>query len=154
MTVKVADVSHHYGLRPVLSHISLDITDSQSGRCHGTERCGKKHPAEYYRRHSRARQGFPSRSTASAAGLRDPETELKIRKQMAYLPDHPWLPEFMTAREWLLAVGGLYDIDSERLMDHISRLLQLFQLSDKGESPIRTCSNGQKKKVAIFVELW
>ncbi len=34
-------------------------------------------------------------------------------------------------------------------MDHISRLLELFQLSDKGESPIRACSNGQKKKVAI-----
>ena len=34
-------------------------------------------------------------------------------------------------------------------MDHISRLLDLFELADKGDSPIRTCSNGQKKKVAI-----
>jgi ABC-2 type transport system ATP-binding protein len=55
----------------------------------------------------------------------------------------------MTTREWLLAVGQLYDIEPERLMDHTNRLLDLFQLTDKGDAPIRTCSNGQKKKIAI-----
>lgn len=33
--------------------------------------------------------------------------ELQIRKQMAFLPDHPWSPEFLTTREWLLAVGQI-----------------------------------------------
>jgi ABC-type multidrug transport system ATPase subunit len=49
----------------------------------------------------------------------------------------------------LVAVGQLYDIDIDRLMDHVGRLLDLFQLTDKGDSPIRTCSNGQRKKIAI-----
>ena len=77
------------------------------------------------------------------------DAEVQIREQMAFLPDQPWLPEFRTGREWLMAVGQLYDLDAERLMDHISRLLELFQLTEKGEAPIRTCSNGQKKKIAI-----
>jgi ABC-type multidrug transport system ATPase subunit len=34
-------------------------------------------------------------------------------------------------------------------MDHISRVLDVFQLADKGDAPIRACSNGQKKKIAI-----
>jgi ABC-type multidrug transport system ATPase subunit len=94
----------------------------------------------------------PARGSVEIRGLRrrsSPETELQIRRQMAYLPDHPWLPEHMTTREWLMAVGQLYDLEPERLMDHISRLLDLFQLADKGDAPIRTCSNGQKKKIAI-----
>jgi len=145
--IKVVDVSHHYGLRPVLSHVNFDITDGQVVAVMGPNGVGKSTLLNII-----AGILAPAKGCVEMNGLRrraDAETELKIRKQMAYLPDHPWLPEFMTAREWLLAVGELYDVESERLMDHISRLLELFQLSDKGESPIRTCSNGQKKKVAI-----
>jgi ABC-type multidrug transport system ATPase subunit len=145
--IKVIDVSHHYGLRPVLSHISMDIAEGQVVAVMGPNGVGKSTLLNVI-----AGILAPAKGHVEINGLTrraDAETELKIRKQMAYLPDHPWLPEFMTAREWLLAVGQLYDIDSERLMDHISRLLELFQLFDKGEAPIRTCSNGQKKKVAI-----
>jgi ABC-type multidrug transport system ATPase subunit len=94
----------------------------------------------------------PAKGHVEINGLRRRATEqaeLAIRKQMAFLPDHPWLPESLTTREWLLAVGQLYDLDADRLMDHIVRLLELFQLEEKGDAPIRTCSNGQKKKIAI-----
>ena len=77
------------------------------------------------------------------------EEELKIRKQVrlstrpalaARQPDH---------REFLLSVGRLYDVEEERLMDHVDQLLQLFDLAEKGDSPIRTYSAGQKKKIAL-----
>jgi len=94
----------------------------------------------------------PAKGFVEINGLRrrsSESTELQIRKQVAFLSDHPWLPEFMTVREWLLANGQLYDVEQDQLMDHISRLLDLFQLVEKGDSPIRTCSNGQKKKITI-----
>ena len=72
-----------------------------------------------------------------------------IRKMTVYLPDQPWLPSQRTAREFLLAVGRLYDIEEDRLMTHADRLLDLFDLSDKGDSPIRTYSAGQLKKIAL-----
>lgn len=145
--IKVVDVSHHYGLRPVLSHINMEIAAGQVVSFMGPNGVGKSTLLNII-----AGILAPAKGRVEINGLvrrSEAETELKIRKQMAYLPDHPWLPEFMTAREWLLAVGQLYDIDSERLMDHITRLLELFQLTDKGEAPIRSCSNGQKKKVAL-----
>lgn len=145
--IKVVDVSHHYGLRPVLKNVNCEIADGLVVAIMGPNGVGKSTLLNII-----AGILAPAKGRVEINGLQrraDAGTELKIRKQMAYLPDHPWLPEFMTAREWLLAVGQLYDIDSERLMDHISRLLDLFQLAEKGESPIRTCSNGQKKKVAI-----
>lgn len=145
--IKVTDISHHYGLRPVLSHIDMEIPAGQVVAVMGPNGVGKTTLL-----HILAGVLAPAKGRIEINGLgrrADAETEIKIRKQMAFLPDHPWLPEFMTAREWLLAVGELYDIEAERLMDHISRLLNLFQLEEKGESPIRTCSNGQKKKVAI-----
>ena len=75
--------------------------------------------------------------------------EQELRRQAVYLPDRPWLPANRTGREYLLGVGRLYDIPDERLMDHADRLLNLFELTEKADSPIRGYSSGQQKKVAI-----
>lgn len=145
--INVADVSHHYGVRPVLSHINFRVPAGQLVAVMGPNGTGKSTLLGVV-------TGLiaPARGQVEIHGLRrrsSEEVELQIRKQMAFLPDHPWLPEFMTTREWLMAVGQLYDLESDRLMDHVNRLLDLFQLADKGDAPIRTCSNGQKKKIAI-----
>ena len=66
-----------------------------------------------------------------------------------YLPDQPWLPASRTGREFVLAVGRLYDVEEERLIEHTIQLLELFDLTDKADSPIQTYSAGQKKKVAL-----
>jgi ABC-type multidrug transport system ATPase subunit len=145
--IKLVDVSHHYGLNPVLSHINLHVPTGELVAVMGPNGVGKSTLLGII-----ADLMAPAKGHVEINGLRrrgTEETELQIRKQMMYLPDHPWLPEFMTGREWLLAVGQLYDVDADRLMDHIHRLLELFQLADKGDSPIRTYSNGQKKKIAI-----
>jgi ABC-type multidrug transport system ATPase subunit len=145
--IKVTDVSHHFGLRPVLCHINLDIPDGHLVALMGPNGVGKSTLLGII-------SGLitPAKGHVEINGLwrrGSEESELKIRRQTTLLTDHPWLPEFLTAREWLLAVGQLYDIDADHLMDHIVRLLDLFELADKGDAPIRTCSNGQKKKIAI-----
>jgi ABC-2 type transport system ATP-binding protein len=145
--IKVVGVSHHFGVRPVLTHIDLEVRAGELLVVMGPNGVGKSTllgiiagliaPVDGYVEIN----GLRRRSTE--------EIELQIRKQVAFLTDHPWLPEFMTGREWLLAVGQLYDVDADRLMDHTNRLLALFQLSGNGDAPIRTYSNGQKKKIAI-----
>ena len=77
------------------------------------------------------------------------DAERDIRREVVFLPDHPWLPRNRTGREFLLSVGRLYEIDENRLIDHVERLLNLFELDRLADSPIRTHSAGQQKKVAI-----
>jgi ABC-type multidrug transport system ATPase subunit len=145
--IKIVDVSHHYGVRPVLSHIDLEVRSGELITIMGPNGVGKSTLLGIV-----AGLIAPAKGHVEINGLRrreSEEVELGIRKRLAFLPDHPWLPEFLTGREWLLAMGQLYDVDTDILMDHISRVLELFQLTEKGEAPIRTYSNGQKKKLAI-----
>ena len=74
---------------------------------------------------------------------------MRIRQRVVYLPAEPWLPRFSTGREYLLAVGGLYRIDTDRLFGHIDRLLQLFDLTPLADANIGSYSTGQHKKIML-----
>ncbi len=145
--IELHDVTQHYGVRPVLRGITLRIERGEVVVILGPNGMGKSTLLGVM-----AGVLCPQRGSVVIDGLRrrgSEEEELEIRKMTVYLPDQPWLPAQRTAREFLMAVGRLYDIEEERLMAHVDRLLDLFDLSEKGDSPIRTFSAGQLKKIAL-----
>ncbi|MBI1367160.1 MAG: ATP-binding cassette domain-containing protein [Planctomycetes bacterium] len=145
--IKLEHITQHYGVRPVLRDLSLTVERGELVALMGPNGMGK------------------STTLAVMAGVLWPQKgrvvidgrvrracvddELAIRRSVVYLPDHPWLPANRTGREFLVSVGKLYGIEDEALMDHVDRLLKLFHLDGNGDAPIRSYSNGQKKKLAI-----
>lgn len=149
--IRVVDVVHHYGVRPVLRRVNLEIRSGEMVAILGPNGMGKSTLLGVM-----AGVLAPLKGHVEIGGLRrraSVDDELAIRRQVVYLPDHPWLPKNRTGREFLLAVGRLYGVDDERLMDHTDRLLQLFDLVKEGDWPIRSYSNGQQKKIAICAAL-
>jgi ABC-2 type transport system ATP-binding protein len=149
--IRVVDVTHHYGIRPVLRRINLEVCDGELVAVLGPNGMGKTTLLGVM-----AGALWPLKGFVEIDGRRrraSVEDELAIRRRMAYLPDHPWLPGLRTGREFLLAVGRLYDIDDDRLMDHTERLLRVFDLEREGDWPIQNFSNGQKKKISICAAL-
>lgn len=149
--IRVVDVTHHYGVRPVLRRVSLEVQTGELIAVLGPNGMGKTTLLGCIAGALWPLQGFveiDGRRRRSSV-----EDELAIRRRTAYLPDHPWLPGLRTGREFLLAVGRLYDIDDGRLMDHVDRLLKVFDLQNEGDWPIQSFSNGQQKKIAICATL-
>jgi ABC-type multidrug transport system ATPase subunit len=145
--IELHEVTQHYGVRPVLRGINLRIERGEVVVILGPNGMGKTTLLGVM-----AGVLAPQRGEILIDGLRrrgSEEEELAIRKRTVYLPDQPWLPANRTAREFILAVGRLYDVDEERLMNHVDQLLNLFDLWDQGDSPIRSLSAGQKKKAAL-----
>jgi ABC-2 type transport system ATP-binding protein len=140
-------VTQHYGMRPVLQKVDLKIPSGRLTAIVGPNGMGKTTLLGVMAGILSPQQGF-----VEIDGLRrrrTEEEEIAIRRRVAYLPDHPWLPVNRTGREFLLGVGRLYDVGLDHLMDHVERLLELFQLAREGDWPIHSYSNGQKKKIAI-----
>lgn len=145
--IAVKSVTQHYGVRPVLKDVSLTIQSGRLTAIVGPNGMGKTTLLGVI-----AGVLSPQHGHVEIDGLRrraSERDELEIRRRVVYLPDHPWLPMQRTGREFLLAVGQLYDIPGERQMEHSERLLELFQLAREGDWPIRSYSNGQKKKIAV-----
>ena len=145
--IRLVDVTQHYGVRPVLRHINLEIATGDLVSVLGPNGMGKTTMLGVM-----AGVLSPQKGYVEIDGRRrraSEEDEAAIRRRVAYLPDHPWLPKNRTGREFLLRVGRLYEIDDDRLMDHADRLLQLFDLGKEGDWPILGYSNGQQKKIAL-----
>ena len=145
--IELHDVTQHYGVRPVLRGITLRIERGEVVTILGPNGMGKSTLLGVM-----AGVLSPQRGTVWIDGLKrrgSEEDELAIRKMTVYLPDQPWLPGSSTGREFLLAVARLYEVDEERLIDHAQQLLELFDLTEKGDSPIRSYSAGQQKKIAL-----
>lgn len=149
--IRVVDVTQHYGIRPVLRAVNMEIGSGELVTILGPNGMGKTTLLAVM-----AGVLAPQRGYVEINGRRrrsSVDDELAIRQQCVYLPDHPWLPKKRTGREFLLAVGRLYDLDDSRLIDHVARLLHLFELDVEGDWPIRAYSNGQQKKIAVAAAL-
>jgi ABC-2 type transport system ATP-binding protein len=145
--IELEDVAQHYGVRPVLRGINLRIERGEVVVILGPNGMGKTTLLGVM-----AGVLTPQRGTVTIDGKRRrglEEEELAIRQMTVYLPDQAWLPLAQTGRDFLLAVGRLYQLDEDRLIEHVELLLELFDLSRKGDSPVWQLSAGQKKKVAL-----
>jgi ABC-type multidrug transport system ATPase subunit len=149
--IEVADLTVHYGVKPVLKNINLRIDRGELVVVVGPNGMGKSTLLG-----TLAGIIPPHLGSVTIDGKvrrRSPEEELAIRQQAVFLPDQPWLPANTTPREFLLSVGRLYGVPDARIFDQVERLLKVFELDQQGDAPIRSCSAGQKKKVALCATL-
>ncbi len=95
----------------------------------------------------------PTAGTVLLAGHdigQEPEAAKAIT---GYLPDHPFLYDKLTAREFLRFVGGLYGLAGGELERRADELLAQFGLADRASELTETYSHGMKQRLALAAAL-
>src|SRR5258706_15879220 len=107
--INVVDVTQHYGVRPVLRQINLQVSEGELLALMGPNGMGKSTLLSVM-----AGVLTPQKGYVEIGGKRrrsSEENEMALRKQVVYLPDHPGLPRNCTGREVLMVIGGFYEFE-------------------------------------------
>lgn len=78
-----------------------------------------------------------------------PVTLPSSRVKVGYLPENPAFYDFMTASEYLRFVGKTFAMDDESIAVEAARVLELMELRDAANRPIRGYSKGMVQRLGL-----
>ncbi len=89
----------------------------------------------------------PDRGTARILGyeLSDPSWRYRV----GYVPENPYLYDYLTAREYVRYAGRLFGLSPAAVDDRTRSLLELVGLDRAADQPLRTVSKGMLQRVAL-----
>jgi ABC-2 type transport system ATP-binding protein len=91
----------------------------------------------------------PSAGTARIGGHDIQRAPLAAKALLGYVPDQPYLPEKLTAREYIEFMAGLYQVEPGAARQRGEELLRLFGLEERGDELLGGYSHGMRQKAAL-----
>jgi ABC-2 type transport system ATP-binding protein len=89
----------------------------------------------------------PDAGTASVLGY--PLADPRWRYRTGYLPEHPYLYDYLTAAEYLDYVGRLFALPASTRAERTRRLLSMVGLERSSDVPMRRFSKGMVQRAGI-----
>jgi ABC-2 type transport system ATP-binding protein len=92
----------------------------------------------------------PTAGTATIFGLDSVSHSVEIRSRIGYLPQEPHFYEYMTARQTLRFTAEFFFKGPRKAIeDRVDEMLNLVDLADKADRPIKTFSGGERQRLGI-----
>ncbi len=92
----------------------------------------------------------PTAGQAEVFGMDSVRRSVEIRSRIGYLPQEPHFYEYMTARETLrFTARFFFKGPSKAIEDRVEEMLQLVDLKDKADRPLKTFSGGERQRLGI-----
>ena len=92
----------------------------------------------------------PSTGSATVFGMDTIRQSVDIRTRVGYLPQEPHFYEYMTARETLRFVASCFFKGPKKAIEgRINEMLEMVDLTDKADRPIKTFSGGERQRLGI-----
>ncbi len=95
----------------------------------------------------------PTDGTVSLGGFDIHDQARAAKAITGYLPDHPYLYDKLTGREFLGFVAGLYGVPERERESRGEELLGDFALSERAGELTETYSHGMKQRLALAAAL-
>ena len=86
--------------------------------------------------------------TIDGTSLKD--DPIACKKKIAYIPDNPYLYEFMSGIKYLNFVADIFGVGAEERQERIKKYADMFELTEDLAQPISAYSHGMKQKLAII----
>jgi len=78
---------------------------------------------------------------------------IEAKRDLAYVPDQPFLYDKLTGREFLFFVGGLFKLEKKKLIEKIDSLIDHFEIGDWVDKRTEDYSQGMRQRITIVAGL-
>ncbi|UCH96707.1 MAG: ABC transporter ATP-binding protein [Candidatus Aminicenantes bacterium] len=90
---------------------------------------------------------FPDSGEISIFG--QPAWRTESRRNVGFLPEHPYFYDYLTAEELLVFTGMLFSIPKRKILDRAKELIELVGLKGKEDIKLRKYSKGMIQRVGL-----
>ena len=142
--IHTESLTKHFGDNVAVDHLDLDIAEGEFFCFLGPNGAGKTTTIKTLTGLMR-----PTSGTASVGGIDILSEPVKAKELLGYIPDHPFLYEKLTGREFMHFVAGLYNMSGDHLDDRVDELLHTFEVRDVGDQLIENYSHGMRQKLSF-----
>lgn len=95
----------------------------------------------------------PTSGRAAICGEDIQESPVKAKSRIGYIPDHPYLYEKLTGRDFCFFVADLFSMDRGRAEKAMDEYFSLFELEKAADSYIENYSHGMRQKLVFTASL-
>lgn len=95
----------------------------------------------------------PTEGRVLIGGYDIQKDHMQAKRRIGYIPDHPYLYEKLTGRDFFYFVGNLYGIEEKIIEEKINYYAKVFSLSDFINDLIENYSHGMRQKL-IFATMF
>ncbi len=74
---------------------------------------------------------------------------LEAKSTFGYIPDHPYLYDKLTGREFIFYMGGLYKMNGGELKENVERVIDLLELASWIDKKTEDYSQGMRQRVTF-----
>jgi ABC-2 type transport system ATP-binding protein len=90
---------------------------------------------------------FPDSGEISILG--QPALRAESRRNVGFLPEHPYFYDYLTAEELLVFTGMLFSIPKRKILERAKELIELVGLKDKRDLKLKKYSKGMIQRVGL-----
>ena len=93
--------------------------------------------------------GFVSLTGGRIELMGQPLGDVKVKRQMGYLPENPYFYDYLTGEELLHYMGELHGVNGDRLSRRVDDLLEKVKMTHARKIQLRKYSKGMLQRVGI-----
>ncbi len=95
----------------------------------------------------------PTRGHVQIMGYDIQKQPVEAKKRIGYIPDHPYLYEKLTGRDFFRFISDLFGLDYKLAEQRMEEYFDLFGLSGSEDDLIENYSHGMRQKLVFSVSL-
>lgn len=73
----------------------------------------------------------------------------RAKSIIGYIPDHPFLYDKLTGREFMAFMGGLFDVNGASVKERSNRIIEHFEIGDWVDRLTEEYSQGMRQRISI-----